>query len=397
METPDQNEQQENAAETAANDKITNIDVSNHLTIFGRTETDLKKFKDECKGLTIAGVNDTDGYNAVSAKIKEAVKWRTSTETKRKFLNKKINEAGTKLLAEVAPIEADLKAKKQVIDDEKDKLQKQADELALIKFNDRTKKLFEIGVTFSGEVYIIGAVSLSTEIVKTMSDADFELTVARCHEIANKLKEDAAIAAAKEEALTAKEKELAEREAALNERIKKLDIAEFEKEQQMIKQTESTGPVVEAVVNTNAPSATEEEANKINAGLSDLAKDGVIQSGQVTGFDDKKETVNISFTPNIPADNVNLSGSTLLDKSKTWTPNVVVTEATTQSINEQSEAAKKVIESSTPEERIEALIALSIERGFENCKSQVLAIINSNAPITRKILNESINALNPTV
>lgn len=391
METPDQNEQQENAAETAANDKITNIDVSNHLTIFGRTETDLQKFKDECKGLTIAGVNDTDGYNAVSAKIKEAVKWRTSTETKRKFLNKKINEAGTKLLAEVAPIEADLKAKKQVIDDEKEKLQKQADELALIKFNDRTKKLFDTGVTFAGDFYTIGTVSLSSEIVKTMSDADFDLTVARCSEVALKIKQDAEAAAAKEEALTAKEKELAEREAALNERIRKLEIAEFEKEQQMIKQTESTGPIVEAVVNL------EKHADNMNVGLSNLANDGVIQSGQVTSIDEKKQTVNVSFTPNPPAENVNISGSTLLDKSKTWTPNVVTPEATTQPINEQTEAAKKVIESSTPEERIEALIALSIERGFENCKTQVLAIINSNAPITRKILNESINALNPTV
>ena len=149
-------------------------------------ETYIAEFKAYADKLVIVGPNDKDGYKTVQEAITTAVKARTSLDKKRKELKapfKKIGEAidaeAKRLTALLEPIENDLKAKKQEVDDfieaERQRLENEKQE----RFNGRVTRMTEAGVSFNGIVYHAGVLNVSPTQVMEWEDEQFETELAK--------------------------------------------------------------------------------------------------------------------------------------------------------------------------------------------------------------------------
>lgn len=144
------------------------------------TDKMLADMKAYCESLSIAGINDKQGYDLVQKAITKVVKTRTAVDAKRKELKAPFKEMGEAIDAEakritamIASVEEPLKAKKKEIDDfaeaerQRLELEKQA------RYETRVRSMSEIGVTFNTVFFQAGVLNYSVTQVKEWTDEEF--------------------------------------------------------------------------------------------------------------------------------------------------------------------------------------------------------------------------------
>lgn len=190
-----------------------------------------EKGSEECKKLikkhsklNVKDKDDKTGYEAVKKAYTELVKIRTSTEAKRKELNKPYADikkgiddyAKENITNVLASEEARLKAEKDKYEkwEADEKAKKEAEEQALLEA--RVKELKESGLTFDGELYVIAEISLDVTTIKKMKGSDYEILLEKVKEAKKKIDDEAtakAEAAAAEAAAVKAQAEENERKA----------------------------------------------------------------------------------------------------------------------------------------------------------------------------------------
>lgn len=150
------------------------------IDFFGLTDAKIQEYKENYTGLTIAGIDDKDGYKAVSEGLKTLVSVRNKIDKHRLAINKYVNTEAKRVLDELAPLEADLKTKKEFVDNA---IQKREME----KFKERTDRLLAAGYQYDGLVYQLGNAVYSPEMIKKMPEELFETTVKQAAALTEKL------------------------------------------------------------------------------------------------------------------------------------------------------------------------------------------------------------------
>lgn len=136
-------------------------------------EAAIAKMSDIYMKLTIKGIEDTEGFEAVHSAEMIMVKHRTSIDKFRKSTNKDAqefistnNKNAKKLTDLIEPIETHLKNEKAKITKEKERIQAEEERLEKIKINDRVTALFDVGAN----IPYFEAAMLSDEEYETMLD-----------------------------------------------------------------------------------------------------------------------------------------------------------------------------------------------------------------------------------
>ncbi len=203
--------------------------VQEKIKEYNITPEKIAEVKKHCDSLVIAGIDDKEGYEAVSKALRAAIKVRTGIEAKRKDLkeisknyNTTVDAEAKRLTGIFAPIEADLEKKKKAIDDEKARL-KEAEDLKIKRRNEeRIAFLFGIGALFNGAEYQVHELFIYKPDVENMSDEAWEEIKVKANDQKNEL--DRVLREADENKDKATDdfnkrlKELQDREKALEER-----------------------------------------------------------------------------------------------------------------------------------------------------------------------------------
>lgn len=120
--------------------------------VFKPVIVDIPKLVEECKGLKISGVDDVDGYAIVFDSLQRLKKARTDVTKFAKSLrdeytrkNRKIREIEGEYIAMIEPVESDLKAQREAVDEAK-KIAKR-----MILLPSRKKMLEEISITMTDD------------------------------------------------------------------------------------------------------------------------------------------------------------------------------------------------------------------------------------------------------
>lgn len=183
--------------------------------------------KEAYQGLEIAGLDDKEGYKAVTAAWQEVRNKRLAvqnkhTEIKADYLviTRKIDEEKNRLVGLLKEIEEPLKAKLDKIEEEKEAAKRELERKAQEKLDGRVETLISNGMAFNGRFYAIGEV-INVDIVtlKALDDDEFTRLLERVQ------KENQAILDAQAEK---ERKEQEEREA---QEKKRLELEETERQQ----------------------------------------------------------------------------------------------------------------------------------------------------------------------
>jgi hypothetical protein len=148
---------------------------------FATSRDAIAKYKEEYKGLVIAGLQDKEGYKAVASYAKALNKMRTTIENQRKDMKRPIIDAGNMIDTEAKELTALLVDVIKPLEDEVkriDKLQEDENlrvfrELKAMK-DDRLETLKLIGFTFSGEYWQAGPdVQTTYDLLGTLNVIQF--------------------------------------------------------------------------------------------------------------------------------------------------------------------------------------------------------------------------------
>jgi len=149
------------------------VDLSSPLTIYNATEAALAEIKQKYQGLTITGVDDKDGYKAVSEGLRVVVGLRNKVDKRRQELKRHIDNGSKQILNELAPVETALRLQKDRIDNEVERIKQEKAEAERLKFVARTEKLFSIGFSFNGAIYVLGHHAIGPQEIAGKSDEEW--------------------------------------------------------------------------------------------------------------------------------------------------------------------------------------------------------------------------------
>lgn len=182
-----------------------------NLEKFNPTRGELLSLADEARKLTIAGIDDTEGYKAVhdqrmklkAARVQIAKTGKEAREEALAF-QKKVIAYEKELISIIEPVEEELALKEATVDEEKARLER----VALLP--SRQAKLAEIGLTFEDDFLIAMDVPAFTEFYDQKKidwinerEAKFKAEQEKLEADKRTLEEAQRIEAAKKEAETA--------------------------------------------------------------------------------------------------------------------------------------------------------------------------------------------------
>jgi len=194
--------------------------VAGELKKFDAVIPAVKELESKYMPMKIEGINDVEGYNAVTEAFRFMVSKRTAVEEKRKELKadslafgRAVDGRAKEITEMLAPIELHLKSQKEVIDVEKkrlDEIKKEQEQAEMVK---KHNELTSAGMVLIGNEYIWNSkTSVHTEClpsinIETLSDDDFnafvsfiaELNKKDAEKIEDKRVQDAAAAAKAEQ------------------------------------------------------------------------------------------------------------------------------------------------------------------------------------------------------
>jgi hypothetical protein len=214
-------------------------------------------------GLTIAGIEDKDGFKTVKEAWQEIRNKRLDVDKQHKNIKGdylKITQAIDKekrdLTELLEEIETPLKAELDRIENLKEEEKKKAEREKAEKLQGRVNELLNNGMVFNGSYYAIGAaISMDVVTLQNMNDADYTTFLGRVQS------ENAAIIEAKEEkekkereereALEAQKKEQEETQRKLDEQKRQQDeqqaAIERQKKEALDARTKARGYMLEAM------------------------------------------------------------------------------------------------------------------------------------------------------
>ena len=171
--------------------------ISTEIKKFNLADVKIAELKEQFKELEISGVEDKDGYKAVSEAIKIVRTYRTGVEKVRKQIKedylktgRAIDEEAKRLTASLEEIENPLKDKKQEIDDEIQAEKDRQEAEAQAKTDKRVEELEAVGIKFDGRFYSIGEdISVDIVTIKDFTDEQFSEFKNRVSAVNDKLQE----------------------------------------------------------------------------------------------------------------------------------------------------------------------------------------------------------------
>lgn len=178
----------------------------------------LEKVK-KYKNLKVKDKDDEKGITLVKEAYQDLVKTRTSidkkrAEIKKPFLDvgKGIDDYAKKLTAMFADVENTLKVENDKVKQWEKEAEEKKEAERQAKIKARVAELTTAGITFNGELYVIGdTISVDIVTIEKMSDADFAFLVAKVKAEKEKMDKAAAEAKAKADAEEAQRKADAEK------------------------------------------------------------------------------------------------------------------------------------------------------------------------------------------
>ena len=178
----------------------------------------LEKVK-KYKNLKVKDKDDEKGITLVKEAYQDLVKTRTSidkkrAEIKKPFLDvgKGIDDYAKKLTALFADVENTLKLENDKVKQWEKEAEEKKEAERQAKIKARVAELTTAGITFNGELYVIGdTISVDIVTIEKMSDADFAFLVAKVKAEKEKMDKAAAEAKAKADAEEAQRKADAEK------------------------------------------------------------------------------------------------------------------------------------------------------------------------------------------
>jgi hypothetical protein len=228
-----------------------------------------KELKAQLKKADINGIEDNQGYALVKRISKDASKIRIAIEKRRKELKSDIITAGKNIdalaneyQALINPIENDADAKLKIVDDAIEQEKLRVEREAKEKLDNRVKTLIESGIVFTGSWYGINEIQVGIQMIQEMSDDDYndllqkvrvqnDLNIAEIKRKDEEAKEFQRIQEQLRIENEEKERQLKEKEDALNAKLKEMADKEAEVERKIKAQQEE-----------EARQAREEEAKK---------------------------------------------------------------------------------------------------------------------------------------
>ena len=171
--------------------------ISTEIKKFNLADAKIAELKEQFKDLEISGVEDKNGYKAVSEAIKIVRTYRTGVEKVRKQIKedylktgRAIDEEAKRLTASLEEIENPLKDKKQEIDDEIQAEKDRQEAEAQAKTDKRVEELEAVGIKFDGRFYSIGEdISVDIVTIKDFTDEQFAEFKNRVSAVNDKLQE----------------------------------------------------------------------------------------------------------------------------------------------------------------------------------------------------------------
>ena len=171
--------------------------ISTEIKKFNLADAKIAELNEQFKDLKISGVEDKDGYKAVSEAIKIVRTYRTGVEKVRKQIKedylktgRAIDEEAKRLTASLEEIENPLKDKKQEIDDEIQAEKDRQEAEAQAKTDKRVEELEAVGIKFDGRFYSIGEdISVDIVTIKDFTDEQFAEFKNRVSAVNDKLQE----------------------------------------------------------------------------------------------------------------------------------------------------------------------------------------------------------------
>jgi hypothetical protein len=211
------------------------------------TDEAIAHLKAECNALSIADINDLQGYNAVKSAASKVKKIRTSIESKRKELKapairfgKALDSEADRITSELKPLEDDLNKKKKDYEDAVEAAKR-------AEFQRRVNLLTEKGYQLINGFYVCGPVQIHSEELSKITDVQIDVYVKHGEDELQRQEAERIRKQAEAEALKAEREALEatraefERVRLENEKMK----AELEAQRQALNQ--AYGHVVEPV------------------------------------------------------------------------------------------------------------------------------------------------------
>ncbi len=160
--------------------------IETQLQKFNVTDAAIFELESKYSGLTIADVNDTDGYKAVKAARIVMKNYRVDIDKRRKELTedalkyqRAINAEAKRITSLLTPLEDQLAEKEKSYDDEVLRLKKLKEQEDAAKLQGRINALLQCGMMFNGTHYVAnymggGVIEIEAALLKTVSDSVFE-------------------------------------------------------------------------------------------------------------------------------------------------------------------------------------------------------------------------------
>lgn len=150
-----------------------------------KVEVEIARMRNEYSGLTIAGVDDREGFNKVSTARKEVKAVRVQVEKERKALvddavkwQRQVNEVAKGITAQLEEIETPLEEMEKAHLAEKERIKQEAERLRKEKIQNRCQVISSVsGTTFNGVAYTLGKFKIEFSAIETLSDDDFQSKV----------------------------------------------------------------------------------------------------------------------------------------------------------------------------------------------------------------------------
>ena len=155
--------------------------IKNELVKFNLADAGIAKLKEEFGGLVISGPDDKVGYKAVKDAWGLVRSKRTGLEKKGKELRadyqvitKAIGKEEDRLIDLITPLEEDLYKKWKAIDDEKERLKREAEEAEQKRLMDRIEEVQTLGMTFVDGMYQIGStITIDVASLRQFNDEQY--------------------------------------------------------------------------------------------------------------------------------------------------------------------------------------------------------------------------------
>jgi len=157
--------------------------ITKELQAYNTTDAAIAKIRQDYMALTIAGMEDKEGYDRVHVARMDVKNRRVQVSKKGKELREDAVKFQKAVIAEekriidlMAPIEDHLAEEESRVDEEKERIRREAVEKEAARLQARVNRLFNMGCRFDGATYTYGPdIKAPQALIKVCTDEQFEI------------------------------------------------------------------------------------------------------------------------------------------------------------------------------------------------------------------------------